>query len=121
MKLSKRNWLLLFIGGLCGFVNGFFGGSGGMLLVPFLIAVLAYEIKPAHATALLIMLPVSVLSAVIYLLSGTISLKVALPVTIGFTIGGVVGALCLKKVNDKVIKYVFAGLIFIAGVKLLFF
>ena len=121
MSNCKRNLLLLLIGSLCGFVNGFFGGSGGMLLVPFLIAVLAYSRKSAHATALLIMLPVSVLSAVIYWFTGEVKVDVVLPVSIGFFVGGLVGALCLKGVSVKFLKYVFAALTFIAGVKMLFF
>lgn len=121
MRISKQNWLLVLIGSIAGLVNGFFGGSGGMLLVPFLIAVLSYPRKSAHATALLIMLPVSILSAVLYLLSGDFKGEVVIPVSIGFFAGGLIGALCLKGVNEKVLKYVFAGLIFIAGVKMLFF
>ncbi|MDE7395914.1 MAG: TSUP family transporter, partial [Clostridiales bacterium] len=80
-------------GGLViGFINGFFGGGGGMLCVPLLEKVIGVPTKQAHATAILVILPVSIASAVVYAISGTFSLLPVLPVSGGVLAGGVAGA-----------------------------
>ena len=53
-----------------GFVNGFFGGGGGMLLVPLLEKVLKCPVKKSHATAIAVILPISIASAITYIISG---------------------------------------------------
>ncbi len=104
-----------------GFINGFFGGGGGMLCVPLLNKVLDEETKPSHATAMLIILPISIASAVTYVASGFFDLKLTLMVGGGVVAGGIVGALLLKKLNSSVISIIFAILMIAAGIKLAFF
>jgi uncharacterized membrane protein YfcA len=55
-RKNKINLFLLnaFGGLLIGFANGFFGGGGGMLAVPFLQHVLKEDEKVSHATAFLL-------------------------------------------------------------------
>lgn len=113
--------LLIVSGALSGAVNGFFGGGGGMIVVPLLVCACNFLRKEAHATAVCVMLPVCVISAIVYAVNGNVDLKVVIPVTSGFTAGGVLGAFLLKKIDDKWLKWVFSALIAAAGVKLLFF
>lgn len=104
-----------------GFVNGFFGGGGGMLCVPLLDKVLGEKTKTAHATAMLIILPISVASAVTYAANGYFDLKTTLIVGGGVIAGGIAGALLLKKLSSGVVGIIFALLMIAAGVKLAFF
>lgn len=113
-------WLLLLIGLFIGFVNGFWGGGGGMICVPTLSLILGLEEKQAHATTILIMLPLSLASFIVYLIKGSIEYDIAISITIGFVIGGVIGALILNKINNVVLQLVFAFVIILGGVKLLF-
>ncbi len=92
-----------------------------MVIVPLLISACGFLRKNAHATALCVMLPVCVISAIIYAVNGDFDFKVILPVSIGFALGGILGAFLLNKLNDKWVKYVFSVIILAAGVKLLFF
>ncbi len=108
-------------GALAGFLNGLFGGGGGMIVVPCLTFILAYEEKKAHATAILIILPLSVLSGILYFTLGSVDYTVAANVTAGVTLGGIIGALFLKKLNGKVVAVIFSALMAAAGVKMLFF
>ena len=57
-------------------------------------------------TAVLVMLPISVISAVIYILRGQFNFSVTLPVLIGSVGGGALGAILLKKLKSwNIFKY----------------
>ena len=104
-----------------GFVNGFFGGGGGMLLVPMLEKVLDVPVKKSHATAIAIILPVSVAGAVTYLIGGYFELAPLLGVSGGCVVGGIAGALLLKKLPSGVVGTVFSLIMIGVAVKLVFF
>lgn len=114
----KSLWLLI-IGAIIGFINGFWGGGGGMICVPTLTSILKLPDKKAHATAILIMLPLSVASFVVYLIHGTIKWETAGFVTGGFVLGGILGALILKKINNVVLRIIFSVVIIAGAIKLL--
>ncbi len=110
---------LLTIGFFIGFINGFWGGGGGMVCVPTLTALLGVADKKAHATTILIMLPLSIASFVVYLLNGNINWNMASFVSGGFVLGGVLGALLLKNINNVVLRIVFSLLIIAGAIKML--
>lgn len=114
----KSLWLLI-VGAIIGFINGFWGGGGGMICVPTLTSILKLPDKKAHATAILIMLPLSVASFVVYLIHGSIKWETAGFVTGGFVIGGILGALILKKINNVVLRIIFSVVIIAGAIKLL--
>lgn len=120
-KAKCGNVLLIIFGALTGAINGLFGGGGGMIVVPLLMSAAGHTRKQAHSASILIMLPISFISAVVYALNGEVDINLVLPVTIGFTVGGVAGALLLNKLSDTFLKYIFTALIVAAGIKLLFF
>ena len=63
---SKKLWGTL--GGFgAGLLNGLLGAGGGMVVVPLLSA-LGTAGKKSHATALAVIVPLSVVSAVLYLI-----------------------------------------------------
>ena len=105
-------------GVLIGFANGFFGGGGGMICVPLLL-MLGLGTKQAHATALLVMLPVSIASSTVYITGGFLDLSTTLFVLIGCVAGGVLGALLLKKLKVQFVQYLFAFVVIAAGVRIL--
>ena len=112
-------WIKLITGAIIGFVNGFWGGGGGMICVPLLQNVIKLPEKKAHATTLLIMLPLSIASLVVYLFSGNLPIVDALKIGVGFVVGGVGGANILKKISNKWLGYLFSIIIIIGGVKML--
>ena len=107
-------------GALIGFVNGFLGGGGGMLVVPYLEYVQKFKEKSAHATAIFIILPISLASSFVYIFSGRIETTDALLISGGVFIGGVIGALLLSKLSDKWIGIIFSVLMIAAGVRMMF-
>ena len=121
--IKKNNFKQLLILALCGaaigVVNGFFGGGGGMICVPVLKHILNLEEKQAHATAIFIMLPISIASTIIYITTGNFMLFDTLYTAIGVIIGGVLGAIVLKKSSNKAIDIIFASIMLIAGGRLI--
>lgn len=120
MKKKKSKLFLLVPTGLViGFINGFMGGGGGMLCVPALALLLSLNTKESHATALAVMLPLTIVSAVVYLLSGKVDVDVLLPVGGAFVAGGALGALALSKLKNGVIAIGFSVVMIFAGVNML--
>ncbi|MCH5165831.1 MAG: TSUP family transporter [Clostridiales bacterium] len=100
-----------------GMVSGFFGGGGGMLCVP-LLQFRGMEAKRAHATALLVILPLCIVSASIYIANGYFDYNAVLCACIGVVAGGAVGAAALDKLNATAVSIIFALLMIGIGVKL---
>lgn len=121
-NLSRKKIVITgLIGGLIvGFLNGFFGGGGGMIVVPLLMFLLHMEEKKAHATAIFVILPLCIISSLVYILQGSMNWSQLLFCTIGFVVGGTFGALILKKINNKVLRIIFSVIMVGAGVKMLF-
>lgn len=107
------------LGGLAvGFANGFFGAGGGMLAVPVLTFIMGLEEKKAHATALLIILPLSIISSLIYGKSVSIGDNF-LEILLGVLIGGILGALLLKKLNTASLVVSFYFLMAFVGFQMI--
>lgn len=121
MQLTTKNkWILLTLGALSGFINGFLGGGGGVLVVTMLLTVLALPQKNAQATALLVILPLTVVSAVVYLAKGAVQWQPTLWATVGVVVGGIFGALLLSKLKSDVVKIIFSAVLIFGGIKMLF-
>jgi len=118
---KKKKGVLLGGGGLVGFVGGFFGGGGGMLAVPLLNKVIKLETKKSHASAMMIILPMSIAAAITYFIKGHIEFKPTLFSGIGVLVGGIIGALLLKRLKSFVVAIIFALCMIGIGVKLVFF
>jgi len=116
----KQKVLLSVCGALIGLINGFFGGGGGMICVPLLEKVLHLDNKYSHATAIVVILPISFVSAVIYLLSGNLETIPFLTVGSGVLLGGVVGAFLLKFLPSKIVRVIFVFIMLAGGIRLLF-
>ncbi len=101
-----------------GFINGFFGGGGGLVCVPTLERVYKLKTKKAHATAIAIMLPLSFISSIVYIFNNNINIYVLMAITAGVLIGGFIGAIFLKKLKGSIIRWIFISILFIAGIRM---
>ena len=118
--MDKNKWKLLLTGGAVGLVNGFLGGGGGVFAVVALTMFLGLPQKNAHATALLVILPVSVVSAAVYIFSVGLDVWQTLAVTAGVTAGGVLGSVLLKKADNEKLRLVFGFILILAGARMFF-
>ena len=117
---NKTLWLIL-SGCLTGLINGFFGGGGGMVVVPMLSYLLSFPVKESHATALAVILPVTIISSCVYIFNGKINWIVAAVLGVGVLAGGILGAKLLNKIKTKSITIIFSVVMAVAGIKMLFF
>lgn len=117
---TKQKLILCLCGMLIGFINGFFGGGGGMICVPLLERVLHLQNKYSHATAIVVILPISFVSAVIYFLNGNFQSVPFLSVGSGVLLGGIVGSYFLKFLPSKIIRIIFVFVMLAGGIRLLF-
>ena len=107
-------------GALAGAVNGFFGGGGGMILVPLLAGWCGLGQRKAFATSVAIILPLCALSTGIYLFRGGLDLNAALPYLLGGLLGGWLGGTLFKGLSMDWLRRGFALLLLYGGVKSLF-
>ena len=112
-------FIKLITGVFIGFINGFFGGGGGMVCVPLLLNAIKLPEKKAHATTLLIMLPLCISSLIVYLIKGSLQMFDSLQIGVGFVVGGIVGALLLKKISNAWLGIIFSLIIIAGGIKVL--
>ncbi|MCL1845849.1 MAG: sulfite exporter TauE/SafE family protein [Defluviitaleaceae bacterium] len=115
-----RKKVIYAIGLVVGFANGLFGAGGGTLLVPAMQKFLKFETHKSHATALAVILPLSVISAGIYLWGVDVDWKIIFLVSAGGVCGGVIGAKILNKLAGWWLNILF-GLFLAAGaIRMLF-
>lgn len=106
-------------GVLIGVANSLFGGGGGMLAVP-LLGSWGLNQRQAHATAILLILPVCITSLALYFWNGYYDFSVLIPTAVGVAAGGFLGAKLLGKLPQKKVSLAFAFLQAFAGFWLLF-
>ncbi len=107
-------------GFIIGIINSLLGAGGGMLAVPTLNKS-GLTAQESHATSLLIILPLTAVSAGIYLSKGYVEFSNALPYMPGGIIGAVAGGLLLNKIPNKALKIIFAAFMIYSGIRMLFF
>ncbi len=117
--------LLLYIGVgfFAGFINGLAGTGGGVLLV-FLLTRLAFPADKTFATTNMTVLILSLVSLFLYLKNGTLTSDL-LPHFFGTAflpavLGGAVGSLLLSKIKGSFLKKLFAALVIVGGVGRIF-
>lgn len=102
-----------------GFINGFMGAGGGMVLVPILTLLLKMESRVAHSTAVFVIAPICLVSGITYIVKGVVDWQILLPVAIGTLIGGIAGTFMLKKLKNDIINIIFWCVMIFAGVWML--
>lgn len=102
---------------VAGFLNGLLGAGGGMAVVPILQT--KTDTRQSHATCVAIILPMCVVSAVIYIINGTVVFSDAMPFLIWGVIGAVIGTVFLSKFKPVIIRKIFAVLMLWAAYRLL--
>ncbi|MFD0863672.1 sulfite exporter TauE/SafE family protein [Sungkyunkwania multivorans] len=119
-SVVKANiWQGILVGALIGFFSGLIGIGGGIILTPIIILLHWGKMKEAAAVSALFIWVNSAAGMAGQLISGvTIDAQAFILVGIAL-IGGVLGGyLGSKRINQKVLRYMLAGVLVIAVVKL---
>jgi hypothetical protein len=120
MDRKEKSVPLIAGGSLIGAVNGLLGGGGGMIAVPVLTRAAKLSPLRAHATAIAVILPASVMSGAVYLLKGLVPLSLFVPVALGVVSGGILGAKLLGVLPERVVETIFTLIMFLAGIRMIF-
>lgn len=112
-----KNALVVSLGSIVGFINGMLGGGGGSLVVPIYQSLLNMEQKKAHANAIITILPLCIVSSIVYLLKGDYNYYNVGLISVGVFLGGILGTFILKKANNDVLTLSFYIIMFYAGIR----
>lgn len=103
---------------MAGVLNGLLGAGGGTVIVPMLEKC-GLPPKRAHATSIAVIVPLSALSAILYLKNGSYSLRDLLlyvPAGLG---GAYVASLVLPRIPANLLRRLFGAFMLYAAFRLL--
>ncbi len=107
----------LLSGALAGAANGLFGAGGGLFLVPLLIGWIGLDEKRAFATSVAAILPLCIVSYILFCTGGGNVWAQTLPYLIGGIIGGLLSARLFAHVPAVWLHRAFGLLILYGGIK----
>ena len=119
---SETIFLLILIGLAAGTLSGLVGVGGGIIIVPALVYVLGMDQKTAQGTSLgLIMLPVGIFGVMQYYKQGHVDFRVVAVLAVGFLAGSYFGSKIALSLPQETVKKIFAILMILIAIKILFF
>jgi len=116
--LSKYIKFIL-IGLVTGLANGLFGSGGGTIAVPAMVLLLKKDEHIANATAIAVILPLTVVSAILYISNSFIDWGLTVKVIMGGVVGGYIGAKLLAKCPSHILRKIFALFMMAAAIRMI--
>ena len=114
--------ILLMVGITAGILSGLVGIGGGIIIVPALIFFLGFSQKMAQGTSLgILLLPIGLLGVIQYYKQGFIDMRVVGIISLAFFIGSYFGSKIALSISQEAAKRIFAVLMIVIAVKMLFF
>ena len=114
--------IIILVGISAGILGGLVGVGGGIIIVPALVYFIGFSQKTAQGTSLgLIMLPVGILGVLQYYKQGHVDFRVVAMLAVGFLAGSYFGSKIALSLPQETVKKIFALLMIIIAVKMLFF
>jgi uncharacterized membrane protein YfcA len=110
---------LVVIGLLAGLFSALFGVGGGTVIVPLLMLVAAYALRPASATSLAAVALISVVGAITYAFHGELKPGAAALVGLPAVAGAVAGTALQQRLATRTLSIAFAVLLAAIGARLL--
>lgn len=109
---------LILQGFFIGCVNSLLGAGGGMLAVPILKKS-GIKASNAHATSIAVILPITIVSFVIYVINGNVELTNAYHYCVPGLIGALIGTRILPQIPQKYLRKIFGGFMVWAAVRMM--
>lgn len=121
--MKNRGLRAIILGFLAGLLNGLLGAGGGIILVRGAEKVLPreyHEGRDIFANALCVMLPLSAVSAIAYVLRGSVGGVDFSPFVLPALIGGVGGGMLLSVIDTRLLRLIFSALVVWSGFSMIF-
>ncbi len=117
---ALSSWhVLLFCGGLTGFLTGFFGVGGGFFIVPALVMLTLLPVRQAMTTSLLVIFLISVAGILGHMKMLTVDWRLLFSFLFGSVIGVYFGSLIASRMSNLILQRLFAVMVIITGMVLL--
>jgi hypothetical protein len=109
--------LILIVACFVGVCAGLFGVGGGVLLVPLLVLLFAFDQHTAQGTSLIALVPpVGLLAFLNYSQAHEVSWTVGLLIMPGVFVGGILGSRLAQKLSPRRMRRVFALFLLVLGI-----
>ncbi len=121
--MKKNGTGAVILGFLAGLLNGLLGAGGGIILVRGAHKILPHEYRDERdifANALCVTLPLSAVSALAYVLRGSVHGLEFAPFILPAIIGGVGGGLLLAVIDTRLLRLIFSALVVWSGITMIF-
>ncbi|HAN65527.1 MAG TPA: permease [Chitinophagaceae bacterium] len=114
--------IILLVGLAAGILGGMVGIGGGIIIVPALVYFLGFSQFKAQGTSLaMLMFPVGILGVIQYYKQGYVDFRIVIVLALGFVLGSLLGSRLSLSLPQDLVKKLFAILMLLLGVKMLFF
>lgn len=113
--------ILALIGLAAGYLSGFVGIGGGIIMVPALTMLLLVDQKTAQGTSLaVLMMPIGILGVYNYYKQGHVEIKYALVIAALFVAGSYFGSKTSLSLDTTLVKRIFGGFMILVALKFIF-
>ncbi len=109
---------ILVVGVVGGFVGGFFGVGGGIVLVPLILWVLKTQRHVAHATSLAAIIVIALSGMAGFAVEGQVNWVVGVGLAIGGVTGAAYGANLMDRLSPRTLRNVFAIVLIVSGLRM---
>ncbi len=110
---------LILVGLAAGALSATLGIGGGVVFVPALAVIAAFDQQLAQGTSLAVIVPTTVIGAYVHARAGRVDWRTALRLGIGGIAGGLVGAQVALGLDETVLRRLFAVFLALMAARML--
>lgn len=119
IKLTRRQLLMgAGIGLVAGLASGYVGVGGGFIMVPLMLSLIGIPMKKASGTSLIAVMILAIPGVIEQGMLGNINYMAGIMVAIGSIPGAVIGARLVRKVPERILRFIFGGFLIVAAIVL---
>ena len=110
---------LILIGLVAGFFSALFGVGGGIVIVPLLLLVARWDLRPATATSLAAIGITATAGVITYVAHGEVEPAYALLVGVPAALGAMAGSVLQQRLPVRTLSFLFSALLAAIAVRML--
>ena len=119
VKLTRKQLAIgAGIGLIAGLASGYVGVGGGFIMVPLMLSIIGIPMKKASGTSLIAVMILAVPGVIEQGILGNIDYMAGIMVAIGSIPGAVIGAKLVRKVPERILRFIFGGFLIVAAILL---
>lgn len=111
---------LLGLGLATGTMGGLLGIGGGVLVVPALVFLLAFDQHKAHGTSLAIVVSLSCVAVVTYLRHSNVDVIFAVGIAVGGMAGAIVGGCVVQRIRSSALRRMFCAFLIATAARMIY-